>query len=72
VTRAGAVLWFAQHEGRLAWRDLLWLMSAGRRRPGLGVVLGVFAIALVLHGFAYLMLFRADLVSPRTSRCWCC
>ena len=64
MTRAGAIVWFAQHEGRLAWRDLLWLMSAGGRRPGFGVALGVIAVALVLHGFAYVMFFRADLASP--------
>ena len=68
MIRAGTILWFAQHEGRLAWRDLLWLMSAGRRRPGLGVALGVIAVALVLHGFAYVMLFRADLASPPDKR----
>jgi len=68
VSRAGAIVWFAQHEGRLAWRDLLWLMSAGRRRPGLGVALGVIAVALVAHVFAYLMLFRADLESPPNKR----
>ena len=56
MTRAGTIIWLAQHEWRLAWRDLLWLISAGRRRPGLGAVLGVIAVALVLHGFAYLML----------------
>ena len=68
MSRAGAIVWFAQHEGRLAWRDLLWLMSAGRRRPGLGVALGVIAVALVAHVFAYLMLFRADLESPPNKR----
>src|SRR5437868_13307140 len=68
VTRAGAIVWFAQHEARLAWRDLLWLMSAGGRRPGFGVALGVVGVALVLHGFAYLMFFRADLASPPDRR----
>jgi ABC-2 type transport system permease protein len=68
VTQAGAIVWFAQHEARLAWRDLLSLMSPGRRRPGLGVALGVIAVAWVLHGFAYLTLFRADLASPPDKR----
>ena len=72
MTRAGAIVWFAQHEGRLAWRDLLWLISAGGRRPGLGVALGVIAVALVLHGFAYVMFFRADLASPPDNGYWCC
>jgi hypothetical protein len=46
----------------------LWLLSAGRRRPGLGVALGVIAVVLVLHVFAYLMFFRADLASPPDKR----
>ena len=46
----------------------MWLMSAGRRRPGLGVALGVIAVALVAHVFAYLMLFSADLESPPNKR----
>jgi len=53
VSRAGTIVWFARHEGRLAWRDWLWLMS-GRRRSRGRVALGLIAIALVLHGFAYL------------------
>jgi ABC-2 type transport system permease protein len=68
VTRAGAIVWFAQHEGRLAWRDLSRLVSAGGRRPGFGVALGVVGVALVLHGFAFLMFFRADLASPPDRR----
>jgi hypothetical protein len=72
VSRAGSIVWFAQHEARLAWRDLLWLMSAGGRRPGFGVALGVVGVALVLHGFAYLMFFRRIWRARRTGGIWCC
>ncbi len=44
------------------------MVSAGRQRPGLGVALGGIAVALVLHVFAYLTLFRADLASPPDKR----
>jgi ABC-2 type transport system permease protein len=64
VSRAGTVAWFARHEIRLAWRDWLWLMS-GRRRSGRKMALGAITIALLMHGFAYLVLYRnADLSGP--------
>ena len=56
MSRAGTIVWFARHEGRLAWRDWLWLMP-GRRRSRFRVALGLIAIALVLHGFAYLAFY---------------
>jgi ABC-2 type transport system permease protein len=68
VSRAGTIFWFAHHECRLAWRDWLWLMSGhrwSRRRVGLGLI----AIALFLHGFAYLVLYRsADWSRPPDKR----
>jgi ABC-2 type transport system permease protein len=64
MSRAGTVLWFAQHEGRLAWREWLWLLS-GRRRSRRRLVLGVIVLALFLHAFAYLVVHRhADLSRP--------
>jgi len=62
VSRAGTIVWFAHHEGRLAWRDWLWLMS-GRRRSRRKATLGLIAIALFLHGFAYLVLHHYTALS---------
>jgi ABC-2 type transport system permease protein len=68
VSRAGTISWFAYHEWRLAWRDWLWLMS-GRRWSKRRVALGLIAIALFLHGFAYLVLYQsADLSRPPDKR----
>jgi ABC-2 type transport system permease protein len=68
VSQAGTVAWFARHEVRLAWRDWRWLIS-GRRRSTRNVVLGLIAVALLLHGFAYLILYRnPDLASPPDKR----
>jgi ABC-2 type transport system permease protein len=68
VSQAGSVVWFARHEVRLAWRDWLWLIS-GRRRSSGKVALGLIAVALLLHGFAYLILYRnADLAAPPDKR----
>ena len=59
MSRAGTIFWFAHHECRLAWRDWLWLMS-GRRGSRRRVALGLIAITLFLHGFAYLVLYRSE------------
>ena len=68
MSRAGTIFWFAHHEWRLAWRDWSWLMS-GRRWSRRRVVLGLIAIVLFLHGFAYLVLYRsADLPRPPDQR----
>jgi len=68
VRRGGTIFWFAHHEWRLAWRDWLWLMSR-RRRSRRRLALGLIAIALFLHGFAYLALYQsADLSRPPDKR----
>jgi len=68
VSRAGTIFWFAHHELRLAWRDWLLLMS-GRRWSRRRAVLGLIAIVVFLHGFAYLVLYRsADLPRPPDQR----
>jgi ABC-2 type transport system permease protein len=56
VTRPGTIAWFAGHELRLAWRDLLALITAGRRRRIRTVVLLGLLFALFLHMLAYQML----------------
>ena len=65
MIRAGTAAWFAQHETRLAWRDLAWLLSGGRRRRGYTVILGLAAFVVFMHGFAYLTLApAADFAAP--------
>jgi ABC-2 type transport system permease protein len=48
---AGSLTWFANHEIRLAWRDWLSMMTAGRR--GREKIIG-FALALFI-AFAHLI-----------------
>jgi ABC-2 type transport system permease protein len=68
MSRAGTLGWFARHEGRLAWREWLWLMSRGRRSRR-RLVLGVIVLALFLHGLAYPVVHRhADLSRPPDRR----
>jgi ABC-2 type transport system permease protein len=58
VTRAGTLTWFAQHECRLAWRDWLSMMTAGRRRRTRTVALAIAAFAIFMHFVAFAMIGR--------------
>ncbi len=60
MSRTGTIAWVAQHEGRLAWRDLLWTMTAGRRRRARTVALGFVVFLLFMHGFATVLLSPYD------------
>jgi len=62
VSRPGALTWFARHESRLAWRDWLSMMTAGRRWRTRSVAIGLVGFAVVMHAVAYLMVgFHADI-----------
>ena len=55
MSQSATLTWFARHEFRLAWRDWLWMMTAGKRGRE-RVVAAVLAIfAGVMHLFAYSM-----------------
>ena len=56
MIRPGTIAWFALHEARLAWRDWLSLMTAGRRRRTSTVVIGFTVFAIFAHGLAWLIL----------------
>ena len=53
--RPGSLAWFARHELRLAWRDWLFMMTAGGRRRARGVAIGIALFALFMHLIAWLM-----------------
>jgi len=55
---AGTAFWFAQHESRLAWRDWLAMIAAGRRERLRKVAIGVIAFILFMHFVAYWMVGR--------------
>jgi len=64
VTHAGTLTWFARHEIRLAWRDWLSLMTAGRRRRGWAVALGLAILVLFLHAVAFAMVAPFAAIGP--------
>lgn len=48
--------WFARFEARLAWRDTLSMMKAGRLSPQRKLALGLVTLLIGLHGVAILVL----------------
>jgi ABC-2 type transport system permease protein len=58
MIRSGTALWFARHELRLAWRDWVALITAGRRRRAPSVVLWFIAFALFMHVVALFVVAR--------------
>src|SRR4029079_4339282 len=49
----GTLVWFARHESRLAWRDWVSMMTAGRRRRMTTVGATPAAVAAFMHLIAY-------------------
>ncbi len=65
MSSATALSWFARHEIRLAWREWLAMMTAGRRRRKRGAVVGLMAFAAIMHLPAYAVIGRfAGLQAP--------
>jgi ABC-2 type transport system permease protein len=63
----GTTVWFARHESRLAWRDWLSMITAGRRERLRRVVIAILVFATFMHFVAYWMVGRyADAVVDRS------
>ena len=58
MSSAGTLTWFAQHECRLAWRDWLSMMTAGRRRRTRTVAVALALFAAFMHLLAFGMIGR--------------
>jgi ABC-2 type transport system permease protein len=57
--------WFARHEIRLAWREWLAMMTAGRRGRKRAAVIGLIVFAAIMHLPAYAVIGKfADLQLP--------
>jgi ABC-2 type transport system permease protein len=54
-----SLAWFARHELRLSWRDLVSMLTAGRRRREPVVVIIALSFIAFMHGFAFLILRQA-------------
>ncbi len=51
----GTTIWFARHESRLAWRDWLSMITAGRRERLRRVAIAILVFAVFMHFVAYWM-----------------
>jgi ABC-2 type transport system permease protein len=62
---SAALTWFARHEVRLAWREWLAMMTAGRRGRKRAAIAGLLVLAAIMHLPAYAVIGRfADLRTP--------
>lgn len=65
MSSATALTWFARHELRLAWREWLAVMTAGRRGRKRAALIGLVVFAAVMHLPAYAVIGRfANLQLP--------
>jgi ABC-2 type transport system permease protein len=61
---SAALSWFVRHEIRLAWREWLAMMTAGRRFRKRAAIVGLLLIAAILHLPAYAVVGRFANLQP--------
>src|ERR1700689_1119713 len=65
MSSTAELTWFARHELRLAWREWLAMMTAGRRGRKRAAIIGLIVFAAIMHLPAYAVIGRfADLQAP--------
>jgi ABC-2 type transport system permease protein len=65
MTSAAALTWFARHEIRLAWREWMAMMTAGRRWRKRSTAIGLIVFVAIMHLPAYAVIGRfAELQEP--------
>src|SRR5580704_7589402 len=58
MAQPATAVWFARHETRLAWRDWLSMMTAGRRERLRRVIVATVIFLIFMHFVAYWMVGR--------------
>ncbi len=61
MSTPGSLTWFAHHESRLAWRDVMSMMTAGKREREKKVALGALSFIAFMHVVAYFAVGRAPI-----------
>jgi ABC-2 type transport system permease protein len=68
MAHPGTALWFARHEARVAWRDWLSMMTAGRRERLPRALIAIAAFVIFMHFVAFWMVGRyADAVPNKAT-----
>ncbi|HVV39453.1 MAG TPA: permease [Nitrobacter sp.] len=62
------LIWFARHEIRLAWRDWLAMMTAGRKRRTRNVLIGLVLFGVLMHLLAYAVVGRYATLSSAADK----
>ncbi len=68
MTGAASLAWLAHHEFRLAWRDWLAMLTAGKRRRARVVALAFLAFAVFMHFVAYSVVAQFAEIEVDTDR----
>lgn len=55
-TRPASLVWFARHEITLAWREIIAMITGGRRTRGIALALSLALVYALLHLIAYSLL----------------
>lgn len=63
MSEPGSLLWFARHELRLAWRDAMSMMTAGRPGRERRALIGVVVFIAFLHFIAFMLLSHLGTLS---------
>jgi ABC-2 type transport system permease protein len=64
IGQPGTAVWFAHHEARLAWRDWLAMLTAGRRERLLRVVIAIAIFVIFMHFVAFWTVGRYATAAP--------
>jgi ABC-2 type transport system permease protein len=64
MSAPGTIVWFARHEFRLAWRDWVSMMTAGRRARVRTLAVVFTILALVMHAVAFVVVSRFAASTP--------
>jgi ABC-2 type transport system permease protein len=68
MSAPGTIVWFARHEFRLAWRDWMAMMTAGRRARIRTLAVVFVILAVVMHAVAFVVVSRfADSTPDKTT-----
>ena len=64
MIQTGTAVWFARHESRLAWRDWLGMMTAGKRERRRRLAIGIVAFVIVMHVVAWFVVGSFAAAAP--------